>query len=159
MRLWFWCLVFMVGICTTTYAQQPADMQVPIPVQSQLVFRQPVSVLDSVVAATKAHERFMRDSATMQYIKAPDSAMYREYVKHVLDSTTFKGNFLSFHQKLKSALKEGHHRQTRDQWVVFLIIGLLLYTGLINLILNKDVKAILYSFYNKRIVSQAGKGE
>jgi hypothetical protein len=159
MRFWLWCLFLMIGIGANAYAQNPTAQQSDSAVRPQYFTRQPLSVLDSVVAATKAREKFMMDSAAMQYIKAPDSAMYREYVKRVLDESTIKGGFLSFHQKLKSTLKEGHHRQTRDQWIIFIIIGLLLYTGLINLVLNKDVKAILTSFYSKRVVSQAGKEE
>src|SRR6202012_4590465 len=165
MRIWIWCLFFLVGSCLAAHAQQPTDAQNPAQVQPQIiqpvqrVVQQPRSVLDSVVEATQAHEQFMRDSASMQYIKAPDSAIYREYLKRIIDEYTLKGSFLDFHQKLKNTLKDGHHRQTRDQWIVFLIIGLLLYTGLINLVLNKDVKAVLQSFYSKRVVSQAGKEE
>jgi hypothetical protein len=164
MRFWFWCLFFIIGGGLSAYAQQPIDDPTRTPAQMQSVQQvaqqpKPFSVLDSVVAATKAHEQYMRDSASMQYIKAPDSAMYREYVQRIIDENTFKGSFLNLHQKLKSTLKEGHHRQTRDQWVVFIIIALLLYMGLINLVINKDVKVVLYSFYSKRVISQAGKEE
>ena len=161
MRFWFWCLFFLVS-SSIAYAQQPADDPTSPPAQTlpvQPVIQRPLSVLDSVVAATKAHEQYMRDSVAMQYIKAPDSAMYREYVQRIIDENTFKGSFLNLHQKLKNTMKEGHHRQTRDQWIVFLIIGLLLYTGLVNLVLNKDIKVVLQSFYSKRIISQAGKEE
>jgi len=162
MRFRLWLLLFLMGSCLSTSAQQTPDAQTQILTQTQPVqpvVQKPVSVLDSVVAATQAHEQFMRDSVTTQYIKAPDSAMYRAYVQRILAETMFKGSFLNYHQNLKSTVKEGHHRQTRDQWIVFLIITLLLYTGLVNLVLNKDVKAILHSFYSKRIVSQAGKEE
>src|ERR1700759_3169018 len=101
MRFRLWLLLFFAGSYLSAFAQQPTDAQSQIPAQTQPVqpiIQRPVSVLDSVVAATKAHEQFMRDSVTTQYIKAPDSAMYRAYVQRLLSENTFKGSFLNYHQ-------------------------------------------------------------
>src|SRR5471030_945468 len=155
------CLLLMAVCCPAIYAQQlPPD---PTTIQSVLTPHPPqqhLSVLDSVVLATKAHEKFMLDSLSIRFIKAPDSAMQREYVQRMLHDSLFTGtNFLAAAKNKKSNVREGHHRETLDQWVIVLIIGLLLYTGLLNIVLNKDVKNVLRSFYSKRIVLQAGKDE
>ena len=41
----------------------------------------------------------------------------------------------------KSILKEGHSRHTRDQWVIVIIIGLLLYTAILNRVMSKDFES------------------
>jgi len=155
------CLLLMAVCCPAIYAQQQVPPGV-VPIQSILTPapQQHISVLDSVVLATRAHEKFVIDSLSMLFIKAPDSAMHREYVLRVLKDNLFTGtSFLDIPQKKKSAVREGHHREARDQWIIVLIIGLLLYTGLLNIVLNKDVKNVLQSFYRKRVVLQAGKDE
>jgi len=155
------CLLFMAVCCRVAYAQQPVPPD-PTTIQSVLtpLPQQHISVLDSVVLATKAHEKFVLDSLSMLFIKAPDAAMHREYVQRVLQDNLFSGtNFLNIPAKKKIFVREGHPRETRDQWVIVLIIGLLLYTGLLNIVLNKDVKNVLQSFYRKRVVLQAGKDE
>jgi hypothetical protein len=61
--------------------------------------------------------------------------------------------------KSKGILRDGHTRQTRDSWIITMIIGLLLYMALLNIVMNKDVKNVFESFYSKRTLSQAGKEE
>jgi hypothetical protein len=150
----------MTIYCSAVYAQQE---NTPNTVVNQTIQNPPtksISVLDSVVLATKARKKFIADSIAMQYIKAPDSALYKEYVKRILKENLYTGtNFLDIPQKAKNISQEGHHRETRDQWVIVLIIGLLMYTGVLNIVLNKDVKSVLQSFYSKRVISQVGKEE
>ncbi|MEO8886427.1 MAG: DUF4271 domain-containing protein [Mucilaginibacter sp.] len=125
-----------------------------MPQQNQL------SVLDSVVLATKAHEQFLKDSVALLHIKYPDAAMNQRYLSKLADSILYKGyQFLDIPGKPKTTVRNGHSRQTRDQWVVFTIICLLLYTALLNITLNKDVKTVVQSFYSKRVLVQAGKEE
>jgi hypothetical protein len=159
MRLITLCLLYITICCSAVCGEQvsppnPATTNTPSPPQKS------ISVLDSVVLATKAREKFIGDSLAMQYIKAPDSAMHREYVKRILKENLLTGaDFLNSPSKKRSIVRDGHHRETRDQWVIVLIIALLLYTGVLNIVLNKDVKTVLQSFYSKRVISQAGKEE
>jgi hypothetical protein len=156
MRFIALCLLFITVCCSPVKAQQavstiPATLTPP---------QRHISTFDSVVLATRARKKFISDSLSMQYIKAPDSAMNREFVKRTLKENLYTGTtFLDIPYKPKGIFREGRHRQTRDQWVVVLIVGLLMYTGLLNVILNKDIKNILQSFYSKRIVLQAGKDD
>jgi Domain of unknown function (DUF4271) len=160
MRFVALCLLFVVTCCRAVSAQQVEPLT---PVSGQNILPPPqrhISAFDSALLVAKARKKFITDSVFMQYIKAPDSAMNREFVKRILKERLYTGTtFLDIPHKAKGILREGHHRQTRDQWVIVLIIGLLMYTGLLNIILNKDIKNILQSFYSKRIVLQAGKEE
>ncbi len=161
MRLTVWCFLSVFFCCLASYAQQQAT---PSPANDyQLVnppAKKPISVLDSVVLATKAHEKFVIDSLSMQYIKYPDSALNQQFIAKTIKESVYTGtDFLDIPVKSKSILREGHHRQTRDQWVIVIILSLLVYTALLNITLNKDIKTVVQSFYSKRVISQAGKEE
>jgi hypothetical protein len=56
-------------------------------------------------------------------------------------------------------LREGSTRRTRDKWVVVIIVSLLVYMALLNRAMSKDIKNVLQSFYNNRILSQVSKEE
>jgi hypothetical protein len=56
-------------------------------------------------------------------------------------------------------LRHGHTRQTRDQWIITIIIGLLLYAALLNIVFNKNIKNVFLSFYSKRALVQASKDD
>jgi hypothetical protein len=107
-----------------------------IPLQNQL------TVLDSVVLATKAHEQFVIDSIAMQHIKYHDAAIHQRYLYSMSAKVLYHGfPFLNIPGKRKTTVRNGHSRPVRDQWVIFIIICLLLCTTLLNITLNKDVKA------------------
>ena len=160
MRLIIWCFLFSTIFCSAVCAQQVPQQIIPSSATALTPPQKPISVLDSVVLATKAHQKFLADSIAMQYIKAPDSALNRQFIERTLKENLYTGNyFLDIPTKSKSTLMEGHPRQTRDQWVIVLLLGLLVYTGLLNIFLNKDVKTVLQSFYSKRIITQASKEE
>ncbi|MDB5010097.1 MAG: hypothetical protein JWR67_2969 [Mucilaginibacter sp.] len=156
------CLLFIAMCCNAAFAEPQVT---PAPVNNYQVtdtttHPTQISLLDSVVLATKAREKFIADSISMQYIKYPDSALSKQFIAHTLKENLYAGaNFLDIPFKTKSILKDGHNRKTRDQWIIFTIIGLLIYTALLNITLNKDIKNVLQSFYSKRAVSQAGKDE
>ena len=155
------CCIIMACCCSTSYAQQQ-DSVIDMGNNAGFIPVQPrqLSVLDSVVAATKAHEKFVIDSLAMLYIKAPDAAINQAYMDRVLKEKLYHGyGFLDIPAKVKSTVRDGHSRQTRDQWVIVIIISLLIYTALLNITLNKDVKTVLQSFYSKRVLLQAGKEE
>lgn len=156
MRFIALCLFAVVFFCSVAHAQQDTAVYN----NYGAVQPAPMSVLDSMVAAERAHQKFVADSIAIQYVKAPDDAIYRQYVQRVLKENLYTGfQFLDIPSKTKNTVMDGHHRQNRDQWLIATIIGLLIYTALLNLILNKDVRTVLQSFYSKRVLVQAGKEE
>lgn len=156
MRFIALCFLAIVVSCLAGYAQRDTTLYNGYgAVQSG-----PMTVLDSVVAAEQAHEKFVADSIAMQHVKAPDAAIRKQYVDRVLKENIYTGfQFLDIPSKSKSTVRDGRHRPTRDQWVIVIIISLLIYTALLNITLNKDVKTVFQSFYSKRVLSQAGKEE
>src|SRR5476651_2240333 len=105
MRIVALCLLFIAICCPAVFAQQDNQPNLSPP-QSTLPPQQPtMSVLDSVVLATKNHQKFVADSIAMQYIKAPDSAMYRQFVQRTLKENLYTGkSFLDIHTKIKSTV-------------------------------------------------------
>jgi hypothetical protein len=57
----------------------------------------------------------------------------------------------------KNVIKRGEARASRDPWVVVVIIGLLIYTALLNIFLSKDIRNVIQSFYTKNALSQVDK--
>jgi hypothetical protein len=150
------CCLFILCICRS-YAQDDSLNRYVMP---GTLPQAPFTVLDSVVQAEKAHEQFVMDSIAMLHIKYPDAVMRQQYLAKMADSILYHGyQFLDIPGKPKTTVRNGHTRQTRDQWVIFMIICLLLYTALLNITLNKDVKTVVQSFYSKRVLVQAGKEE
>ncbi|HEY9002306.1 MAG TPA: DUF4271 domain-containing protein [Mucilaginibacter sp.] len=115
--------------------------------------------LDSVALAMQQREQFVADSLATIYVRPGNPLRRNLLVDTLLKMNLYKGsnNFLDIPHESKNLLKEGHSRKTRDQWVIATIIGLLLYTGLLNRIMSKDVESVWQSFYSKRVLSQAGK--
>jgi hypothetical protein len=156
MRFIALCFLAIVFSCAAGYAQQDTTLYN----RYNTAQPAPMTVLDSVVAAEQAHEKFLADSISMQYVKAPDAAIRKQYVDRVLKENIYTGfMFLDIPFKTKSTVRDGRHRPTRDQWVIVIIISLLIYAALLNITLNKDVKTVFQSFYSKRVLSQAGKEE
>src|SRR5687767_6584178 len=102
----FWAIVFS---CTAGYAQQDTTLYN----RYNVVRPGPMTVLDSVVAAEQAREKFVADSIAMQYIKAPDAAIRQQYVERVLKENIYTGfMFLDIPSKSKSTVRDGRHRPT-----------------------------------------------
>jgi len=120
-----------------------------------------LNVIDSVAAAMATHQAFVDDSLAMLYVRYPDPNRVDQLAESILHNKNlvYQGySFLDIQVKTKSLVKEGSTRPMRDQWIIGVIIGLLLYAGLVNLLMGNDIEIILRSFYNKRSV-QAGKEE
>src|ERR1700744_2677195 len=114
--------------------------------------------LDSVAQAAQAREQFVSDSLATIYIKPASSLRHNQLIDSLFEKYLYKGsNFLDVARAPKSVLREGHTRQTRDQWVIVVIIGLLLYTAILNRIMSKDFASVWQSFYSKRMLSQVSK--
>ncbi len=117
-----------------------------------------LNVLDSVALAMHAKEKLAADSAAMQYVRAPNPD---EYIAEFLRQKLYHGrNFLDLEYKSKSKVADGHVRYSRDRWIIIALLGLLLYTALLNLAWNAEIKQVFASFYGKRSLSQvSGKEE
>jgi hypothetical protein len=117
-----------------------------------------LSLLDSVAQAIQARDQFVSDSLATVYIRPADPARHNQLVDSLFKKYLYKGyGFLDIPSTSKSLLREGRSRQTRDQWIIIIIIGLLLYTAILNRLMSKDFESVWQSFYNKRILSQVSK--
>ncbi|AYL98789.1 DUF4271 domain-containing protein [Mucilaginibacter celer] len=160
MRLIVWCCLLFVMSYSVAYAQQDSaarDTQVTARARA---FRPGNSVLDSVANAMQNREKFVTDSFTMRYLRPPDAAMRAQYADSVFKNELYHGyGFLDLHSQSKNRVMEGHARGARDPWAIVTIIGILLYTAVLNLVLSKDISTVYTSFYSKRVLSIAGKEE
>jgi hypothetical protein len=158
MRLPLWLFLIFLFVSRGVYAQQATIPTATRNIIDTIKGQQPISVLDSVVQATRVHQKFIADSIAMQYIKYPDSAIYRAFVAQTLKQNLYTGNgFWDIPTKVKSVLKEGSIRNTRDPWIIAIIVGLLIYAAFLNITLNKDIKHVLQSFYSRHAIP--GKDE
>ncbi|MES2279346.1 MAG: DUF4271 domain-containing protein [Bacteroidota bacterium] len=148
---------FCLSICLQSYAQDTAAIKQ----RDTNRYRRPINVIDSVAAAMAVRQKIVDDSLAMQYISYPDSNRVNQLAEAILkdSSLVYHGyGFLDIQLKAKSVVKEGSARQKRDPWSIGVIICLLLYAGILNLLMGKDIEIVFRSFYNKRSV-QAGKEE
>ncbi|WP_214072158.1 DUF4271 domain-containing protein [Mucilaginibacter sp. dw_454] len=158
MRFAAFCILFLIAGAFAGYAQQDTS------VQTNPVISTPqqggVQVLDSVIMATANRQKFLEDSLAFLYIKYPDSTTYSQGSAQFVKDSLYHGNgFLDIPYRSKNSLRSGHTRQTRDQWVIVMIISLLLYTAILNILMNKDIKNVFLSFYSKRAMVQANKDD
>src|SRR5688572_14039726 len=124
------CLFLFANYVPVGYAQEQTDTVVKrryrIIAPAQAGSGQ---VLDSVILAGQAREKFVQDSIAMQHIKYPDSTMVGQAARQFVKEHLYSGfQFLDIPFKSKSTLRSGHTRQPRDPWVIMMVIGLLLYT-------------------------------
>ncbi|MDN3584157.1 DUF4271 domain-containing protein [Mucilaginibacter flavus] len=160
MRFFACCLLMVLWGITAAAAQQDTTGKPATP-KYRHISMGGNSLLDSVANAMQNRKAFVSDSIAMQYIRMPDSTTHNSaYLDSLIDHTVYKGyGFLDLHLKTKSKVKDGLTRPLRDPWVILIIIGLLLYTALLNMALNNDVTFVLQSFYSKRVLSAAGKDD
>jgi len=137
---------------------QPVQPYQPV-VQKDTNRSSAANLMDSVAAALVARQQFMADSLAMEYVRQPDSNRVNQFAQAMLNEMAYKGyGFLDVHFKQQSVVREGSARRMRDQWIIAIIICLLLYAGILNLVMGKDIDIVFRSFYNKRS-SQSGKEE
>ena len=151
-------LLLFILLAGKSYAQQDSSFQKGRDTSVLKNNQGRLPFLDSVALAIQQRDQFVSDSLATAYIRPGDPLRRNLLVETLLKKNLYTGhNFLDIPRVSKSLLKEGHTRQTRDQWVIVTIIGLLLYTALLNRIMSKDVESVWQSFYSKRILSQVGK--
>lgn len=158
MRYTVACLLFFIAFTLKTYARQDTAARQGNDTSLNGQQKQRLPFLDSVALAMQLQQQQAQDSLTSVYIRPADSARDDQLVDSLLKHDLYTGtNYLDIHTKSKSLLKEGSSRPSRDQWVLVIIIGLLLYTALLNRIMSKDVESVWSSFYSKRVMSQVSK--
>lgn len=159
MRIVTIALLFFTLLAGNTYAQQDSTAQQGNDTSISGSNANRLPFLDSVALAMQQRDQFVSDSLASVYIRPGNPLRRNLLVDTLLKTNLYKGsnNFLDIPHESKNLLKEGHSRKTRDQWVIVTIIGLLLYTGLLNRIMSKDVESVWQSFYSKRVLSQVGK--
>ncbi|PJJ79809.1 DUF4271 domain-containing protein [Mucilaginibacter auburnensis] len=156
MRVFIICLLLFFTV-STAFAQRDSVPRRRT-FRSLIADTSALNVLDSVALAMQAKEKLAADSAAMQYVRAPDADAYvAEYLRQKL----YHGNnFLDLKYISKGKFADGHIRHSRDRWIIIALLGLLLYTALLNLVWNAEIKQIFTSFYGKRSLSQvSGKEE
>jgi hypothetical protein len=111
---------------------------------------QHMAFLDSVAQATAQHDKFVADSLATQYIM-PDPNRPNLLTAYLLQNLYKGRTFLDIPFNTgKKHVGDGRTRNSRDQWVILMIAGLLLYAAFLNIIMGPDVKSVFQSFYTKR---------
>ncbi|MDB5141905.1 MAG: hypothetical protein JWQ66_618 [Mucilaginibacter sp.] len=149
--------LFFTLLAGKTYAQQDSSVLNPngTPLNNQ---GNHLPFLDSVAQALQERQQFVSDSMATMYIRPGSPLRRNQLVDSLFEKYLYKGyNFLDIPSASKSILREGHSRQTRDQWVILMIIGLLFYTAILNRIMSKDFESVWQSFYNKRTLTQVSR--
>jgi hypothetical protein len=109
-----------------------------------------MAFLDSVAQATASRQQFVEDSLANMFI-TPDSNRVNQFTSYIMAHELYTGRtFLDIPFTSKRNFGYGHTRQNRDPWIIAIIIGLLVYTALLNLTLGTEIKSIFQSFYSKR---------
>jgi len=153
MRHSLFCLLFIL-ICLFTARAQQDSLQAKTNTPASITSAR-VTPLDSAAAATASREQFIADSIGMSYLK-PDSLRKNLFLAKIFENDIF--NPASYNAaKAKAVLRMGTRRTPRDPWVIVAIIGLLIYTALLNVFLGKDVRSVFQTFYNKRALSPGDK--
>jgi hypothetical protein len=111
---------------------------------------------DSVIKANR--QKFIADSISTNYLM-PDSSRMKN---PAIDSLMKAGTTASFFPEQASIKrpdpgKGGKIRPLRNAWIIAVLIGLLVYAGLLNIFFSGELKSIMLSFYNKRSLSQTDK--
>ncbi len=158
MRLTVFCLLFSLISRFGAYAQHDSTaIKGNDSLASAQALADTASVPDSAAMVKSSREQVVADSLAMIWFR-PDPMRENQFLIHI-----FKNNIANIDSlfaapsKPKANLKIGQVRETRDPWIIVTIIGLLIYTALLNIFLGKDVKSVIQSFYNKHALSQIDK--
>jgi hypothetical protein len=112
-------------------------------------------------SATLLKMQHHSDSVANFFITPPDSARKNLFLDSLLKAKLYTGYaFLDIpYQPKKTQVQAGKIRNFRNQWMLVVMLGLLLYAAVLNRFLTKSISDIVESFYNKRILSQFAKEE
>jgi hypothetical protein len=153
MRFTFFCLLFILTGRFAGYAQ-PDTIS---PKSNPSLNYNNLQLPDSAALAKAYRQKVIEDSIAMFYLM-PDSLRENQLVsgilKNNLDSIFSHANTSA---RQKALIKTGRPRNQREGWIIWVIVGLLIYTAMLNLFLSKDIKNVIQSFYNKQALSQLDK--
>jgi hypothetical protein len=150
MRFTFLCFLLMPVFCAAN-AQQ--DSSAKAKTSTYYSHYRP----DSMVVALAAREQFLADSFGMAML-IPDSLRENQFfTQSSKNSLPDAWSLIAMHFKPKGTLKSGTIRNARDPWIIGTIIGLLIYTALLNLFFGSDMRSVIQSFYSKNALSQGDK--
>jgi len=156
MRFTVLFFLLSVTLCCTAYAQHDSvaakDNGVLTPVDPKTV--NPF-LPDSAIKSSR--QRFIEDSVAMFYL-IPNPARRNQVIDSMFKTDLYKlllqpaPNF-----KIRAVIQTGKVRNRRDSWMIIVVIGLLIYTGLLNLFLGNDIRDVILSSFNKHALSQTDK--
>ena len=133
--------MFVCFTCLTCFAQTDSVAANP-PDTAKVALRD---------SATLARQHFVEDSLTMLYLKAPNPARYNVFIDTALK--LYAPDLYRFsveHNAKTKPLYVGKSRALRPVWIVAVILFLLVYLGVLNLIIGKDIYGIIQAFYSKK---------
>jgi len=151
MRLTIFCFLFFLLCCFA------ADAQPDTVTTQENANLNNTPLADSAALSKAGRQQFAEDSIAMFYL-IPDSSRENQFL-----SRTWKNNLFDLNSQSstplgqKSMVKRGEVRTSRDPWIIAVIIGLLIYTALLNLLLSKDIRNVIQSFYAKNALSPVDK--
>lgn len=156
MRFTFFCVLFVFICCCTGYAQRDS-LTIKKNDSLRPTITQPIklSAADSAALVKARHEQFLADSIGMIYL-IRDTTSKNQYLSK-LWKNNIPGIYIHSPSEPKSTFGNGQVRKSRSTWLIVTLIGLLVYAGLLNLFLGKDIKIVLQSFYTKQTLSQPKK--
>jgi hypothetical protein len=150
--------LYVTLLASKVYAQQDLSTAQSHDTSISSTKNEHLPLLDSVAQAIQAREQFVSDSLSGIYIRPADSLRHNQLIDSLFKKYLYKGyGFLDIPSTSKSLLREGRSRETRDRWVIGIIIALLLYTAALNLFMSKDFESVWQSFYNKRMLNQVSR--
>jgi hypothetical protein len=112
-----------------------------------------ISMVDSATLAQR--RKFVADSINRFYF-FPDS-MRESQLLSKLWINKIPGIYFNGSSESQNTGQNGQVRKLRDLWLILAICGLLIYAAILNLLLGKDIKIVIQSFYYKQALSQPNK--
>jgi hypothetical protein len=155
-RFNFFCFVLLMLCYFTTDAQHDSlntkEKIVLTPVDPKTV-----NPFVSDSAITSNRQKFVADSIATAWL-TPDSLRGNQLMENMSKTDLYRLLSLSAPDVKRNRLvPAGHARNTRTTWIIAVVAGLLLYTGLLNVFLGNDLRNVLKSFYNKNALSPIDK--
>jgi len=156
MRFTVFCFLLTVFCWCSVHAQHDS-----IPAKDQGVLK-PVDpntvspfLPDSIVKATR--QKQIQDSIVFAYLM-PDSLRSNHTMDSIRTNNLYKMlSGPSAHLNKREAEQRGFLRNARPSWIMAVVLGLLIFTGLLNAFLSNDIKSVIQSLYNKQAISQTDK--
>lgn len=107
-------------------------------------------------SAAFMRQKFIADSLAMQFIGMPDPNRHDQFIDTLLKNDGFDGCLFKDGTP-KHHIGVGSPRQMRDQWVIWAIFALLIYTGILNRVISKDIYSVIQAFYDRRAFTKISK--